>query len=74
MSDIKIEIIERLPVYRKCSNCKGFGYLHIVIDDHASTDASLHQSTCSCYLCHGQGVIPTGDFAYQTPQGLVLEE
>ena len=75
MNDIKIEITERLPVFRKCPNCNGDGYRQILVqDDFSSGGAMGTMTTCSCHECNGQGMIPTGDFAYHTPQGLILEE
>lgn len=69
---------ERLPVFRECENCGGQGYLQI-LEDHGydfSIDSSgnLTMTTCPCHVCDGQGVLPTGDFAYQTPKGIILEK
>lgn len=72
MSNITIEQMDRLPVYRKCSNCNGHGYFEIT-DEHYSTGDPFTWPT-SCYLCAGSCIEHTGRYVYYSQQGYVVEE
>lgn len=72
MDDVTIGAMDKLPVYRKCSNCSGHG--HFEMTDQNYSSGGPFTITTACFLCGGSCIEFTGRYIYHSRQGYVVED